>query len=150
MISQRKIIAFAKRTQFGRAIIPILGFGDIGLENFKESPKVLLDRMRSPFPDATARLGLIHARLPMSQKSVGRPSPRGKPFEKGHKKIGGRRAGTPNRATVILQKAAQLGSRDEIVALIKEPAVRQPAAFLRLLAKVFPKRPGSVRGSRTR
>ena len=41
--------------------------------------------------------------------------PRGKPFEKGHKKMGGRKKGTPNLLTIdsVLEAAARCGGKDE-------------------------------------
>ncbi len=82
--------------------------------------------------------------MTQQKKTGGRP-PRGKPFEKGHKKIGGRQKGTPNRmmtTEAILEEAAQLGGKDEMVGYFSEIAENHPRAFGKLLARLLPKRAG--------
>ena len=63
-------------------------------------------------------------------------------FQKGHKKLGGRKRGTPNKITreyreALIDAANQIGSdrkgNDGVVGYLKVIAVYQPAAFCRLL-----------------
>jgi hypothetical protein len=51
------------------------------------------------------------------KKKAGERPTRGKPFVKGHSKMGGRKKGTPNlmKMGAILAEAAQLGDKDETV-----------------------------------
>ena len=79
------------------------------------------------------------------EKKTGERPPRGKPLVKGHKKIGGRQKGTPNRmktTDAILAEAAQLGGKDEMVVYFSEIAENHPRAYAKLLAKLLPKRAG--------
>lgn len=69
-------------------------------------------------------------------------------FEKGHKKAGGRKKGTPNKTTTALREAilqaAELagdklpGDRDGLVKYLMAQAIANPQAFLSLLGKVLP------------
>jgi hypothetical protein len=60
---------------------------------------------------------------------------------KGHKKIGGRKKGTPNlmKTDSILAEAAQLGDKDEMVGHFSKIALNDPRAFCKVLARVLPK-----------
>jgi hypothetical protein len=69
--------------------------------------------------------------------------PRGKPFVKGHKKMGGRKKGTPNQLTIddILEAAARLGGKDGLVGYLTDLGLDHPRVFGRLLIRVLlPKR----------
>lgn len=59
-------------------------------------------------------------------------------FEKGHKKVGGRKKGTPNKTTVAVKTAlqeafAEIGGVDQLVAWGRE----NPTEFYKLWVKVL-------------
>ena len=83
--------------------------------------------------------------MTQDKKTGGRPA-RGKPFKNRHKKIGGRKKGTPNLMDAILETAAQLGG-EELVRFLREIARNHPREFLKLLGRVLPKPPRSTRAS---
>lgn len=63
------------------------------------------------------------------------------PFERGHKKVGGRRAGTPNRFSpdlrqMTLEALHRLGGLDYLVWLGR----KHPRLFVRLLIRLMPPR----------
>lgn len=63
-------------------------------------------------------------------------------FQKGHPKIGGRKAGTPNQTTqllkdAIIQAATNAGEGDMIEYLTVQ-AKQNPGPFMSLLGKVLP------------
>jgi len=78
------------------------------------------------------------------KKKTGERPPRGKPFEKGHKKMGGRQKGAPNLLTIdaILETAALQGGEDGMAGYFGEIAVNHPRAYTKLLAMLLPKRAG--------
>lgn len=68
-------------------------------------------------------------------------------FAKGHKKIGGRKKGTPNKTTALLKdaiiEAAQragnkLQDKEGLTGYLTEQATENPVAFMSLLGKVLP------------
>jgi hypothetical protein len=63
-------------------------------------------------------------------------------FPKGHKKVGGRKKGTPNKATATLKEAILLAAsgahKDGMTGYLTEQAKNNPAAFMTLLGKVLP------------
>lgn len=63
-------------------------------------------------------------------------------FPKGHKKLGGRKKGTPNKATATLKEAILLAAagahKDGMTGYLTEQAKNNPAAFMTLLGKVLP------------
>ena len=63
-------------------------------------------------------------------------------FPKGHKKLGGRKKGTPNKATATLKEAILLAAagahKKGMVGYLQEQASSNPAAFMTLLGKVLP------------
>ncbi len=65
---------------------------------------------------------------------------RGKPFAKGHKKIGGRRPGTTNGVTALvnsfLDAYEQLGGTEWLLKVAR----KHPVDFLRVIAKFIPNR----------
>jgi hypothetical protein len=77
----------------------------------------------------------------MTNQDNQRP-PRGKPFVRGHCKMGGRKKGTPNVLTIdaILAAAARCGGEDELVGYLTDIALDHPRQFGRLLASLLPKR----------
>jgi hypothetical protein len=78
----------------------------------------------------------------MTNQDNQRP-PRGKPFVKGHKKMGGRQKGTRNLLTIdaVLEAAARAGGKDEMVGYLTDIALDHPRVFGRLFAKLLlPKR----------
>ena len=66
----------------------------------------------------------------------------GRPFQKGHAKLGGRKPGQPNRSTQLLKDtildAAQRAGKGDIVAYLERQAEENPVAFLALLGRVLP------------
>lgn len=61
------------------------------------------------------------------------------PFEEGRKKTGGRKKGTPNKATAMLKESIlasfdKMGREEYLVRMAEE----QPRAYLNLLGKVLP------------
>jgi hypothetical protein len=63
-------------------------------------------------------------------------------FEKGHKKVGGRKRGTPNvmtreRKEALLQAASQAGGEDGLVGYLKLLALNHPKTFCRLLGALL-------------
>jgi hypothetical protein len=78
----------------------------------------------------------------MQEKKTGERPPRGKPFVKGHTKMGGRKKGTPNQLTIdnILDVAARLGGKEEVVGYLTDLALDRPRVFGRALIRVLPKR----------
>jgi hypothetical protein len=69
------------------------------------------------------------------------------PFPKGHKKMGGRGKGTPNKTTKILKDAILLAAtdvgedgsgKDGLVGYLRTIAMRCPQAFVGLLGRVIP------------
>ena len=77
------------------------------------------------------------------------------PFEKGHKKLGGRKRGVPNKfpravIDVILAAAEDVGFNgrgdDGLIGYLRWLANRQPVAFAGLLGRVLPlQKPAEVR-----
>jgi hypothetical protein len=71
-----------------------------------------------------------------------------KPFKKGHKKLGGRVKGTPNKNTKALKDAileaaalagdALPGKETGLTKYLKSQAISNPGPFLSLLGKVLP------------
>ncbi len=65
---------------------------------------------------------------------------RGKPFAKGHKKLGGRRPGTTNGVTALvnsfLSAYDQLGGTEWLLKVAR----KYPVDFLRVIAKLIPSR----------
>lgn len=63
-------------------------------------------------------------------------------FPKGHKKLGGRKKGTPNKATATLKEAILLAAagahKDGMTGYLTDQAKNNPAAFMTLLGKVLP------------
>lgn len=66
-------------------------------------------------------------------------------FKRGHKKVGGRKKGTPNKSTALLKDAILMaaqragGGDDEgITNYLYEQADANPVAFMSLLGKVLP------------
>jgi hypothetical protein len=62
-------------------------------------------------------------------------------FKKGHRKLGGRKLGTPNGATQVLREAnllAAIGDKDELVAYLTNVAGNNPRIFSKLMAKSLP------------
>ena len=81
------------------------------------------------------------------ENKTGERPPRGKPFVKGRKKMGGRKKGTPNlmKTDEILAAAALLGDKEQMVGYFGEIAANHPHAFCKVLARVLPKRAGPQR-----
>ena len=77
------------------------------------------------------------------EKKTGERPPRGKPFVKGHTKMGGRKKGTPNLLTIddILAAAAQQGDKDGTVGYLSDIALNHPRVFARLLVKLLLPKP---------
>jgi hypothetical protein len=64
-------------------------------------------------------------------------------LQKGHKKLGGRKKGTPNKIQAglkdaILAAAAQAGHDEGLIGYLQTQAVRNPGPFLGLLGRVLP------------
>ena len=63
-------------------------------------------------------------------------------FKTGDKKIGGRRAGTPNKTTRLLKdailEASETSHEGGTVGYLREQAEQNPVAFTTLLGKVLP------------
>ena len=66
----------------------------------------------------------------------------GRPFQKGHAKLGGRKPGQPNHPTQLLKdtilEAATRAGKGDIVAYLERQAEENPVAFLGLLGRVLP------------
>ena len=66
----------------------------------------------------------------------------GRPFQKGHAKLGGRKPGQPNHLTQLLKdtilEAATRAGKGDIVAYLERQAEENPVAFLGLLGRVLP------------
>ena len=66
----------------------------------------------------------------------------GRPFQKGHAKLGGRKPGQPNHSTQLLKdtilEAATRAGEGDIVAYLERQAEENPVAFLSLLGRVLP------------
>lgn len=63
-------------------------------------------------------------------------------FQQGHRKFGGREAGTPDQANqdfIIARLMADLGDKDELVAYLKFLAINRPASFCKLLENLLPR-----------
>jgi hypothetical protein len=63
-------------------------------------------------------------------------------FEKGHKKVGGRKRGTPNVMTreykeAVIQVASQLGGKDGLVGYLTFVALNDPKAICKLLCALL-------------
>jgi hypothetical protein len=63
-------------------------------------------------------------------------------FKKGHKKVGGRKRGTPNVMTreykeAIIQAASQLGGKDGLVGYLMLVALNDPKAMCKLLCAML-------------
>jgi hypothetical protein len=61
-------------------------------------------------------------------------------FRKGHKKLGGRKKGTPNRATQHVNMAVALassGDQETLIAHLIWLGLNQPRAYLKLLGKLL-------------
>jgi hypothetical protein len=63
-------------------------------------------------------------------------------FEKGHKKLGGRKRGTPNVMTreykeAVIQVANQLGGKDGLLGYLKLVALNDPKTFVKLLCALL-------------
>jgi hypothetical protein len=59
-------------------------------------------------------------------------------FEKGHPKLGGRKKGTPNQATLIEEILLAL-PEDEWVPYLANLAVNEPHIYAKLLGKALPR-----------
>lgn len=77
--------------------------------------------------------------------------PRGRPFAKGHKKSGGRKAGTPNKITrAVKEFLAALVDDGEVQDAVRDRIVRGDAvAFFRALEHVVGKPKETVEGNVT-
>ena len=66
----------------------------------------------------------------------------GRPFQKGHAKLGGRKPGQPNHSTQLLKdtilEAATRAGKGDIVTYLERQAEENPVAFLSLLGRVLP------------
>jgi|GEM_PF-4220855 len=65
-------------------------------------------------------------------------------FKKGHRKLGGRGIGTPNRATQDMREAVILaasGDKDELVEYFRKMARDRPRSFAKMFGKLLPQRP---------
>ena len=64
-------------------------------------------------------------------------------FGKGHKKLGGRKRGTPNKSTTELKDAilaaAESANEEGLVGYLTWLAKEEPASFSSLLGKLLPK-----------
>jgi hypothetical protein len=63
-------------------------------------------------------------------------------FKKGHKKLGGRKRGTPNVMTreykeAVIQAANQLGGKDGLVGYLELVALNDPKTFYKLLVALL-------------
>ncbi len=63
-------------------------------------------------------------------------------FQKGHPKIGGRKAGTPNQTTALLKdaiiQAATNAGEGDMIEYLTVQARQNPGPFMSLLGKVLP------------
>ena len=66
----------------------------------------------------------------------------GRPFQKGHAKLGGRKPGQLNHSTQLLKDAilaaAEKAGKGDIVAYLERQAEENPVAFMSLLGRVLP------------
>jgi hypothetical protein len=85
--------------------------------------------------------GVLNAR-----RSSGRPKSNATSFKKGRKKTGGRKAGAPNKTTMVLREvvlaaaeaAGNEWGRDGHVGYLTEVALKCPSSFLPLFARAMP------------